>query len=321
LTGRCCIFFINGLGDHFVVLPALRALVATFPNECVLVTGHGVSELLFTEMEFSQVIKVKFEPTHEDPHNFDFKSVAVQVGRVDIFVSLSSWCTQALLHLRDLVAPGISVGVCGPFDLVIEGQAGMHMAEQFFEVARVFNSSLVIEEFSQPIPLPDRSSELAFELRALLSNRRLLVVHPEPSVTQKRWQTERFSKLIRMLIDSDKTLFVLVVTRGPAFFEEDFGHSFLQVAGANLPIFLGAISAADFFIGVDSVGLHIADCFNVLGVALFGPTDPKQWGFRNSTGSICVSGTAGMESISTEDVFTAYKAIASKKESFAGSIS
>jgi ADP-heptose:LPS heptosyltransferase len=43
---------------------------------------------------------------------------------------------------------------------------------------------------------------------------------------------------------------------------------------------MGLVGEADLFVGVDSCMLHVADLFRVPGVGLFGPTRPRQWGFR-----------------------------------------
>jgi ADP-heptose:LPS heptosyltransferase len=40
------------------------------------------------------------------------------------------------------------------------------------------------------------------------------------------------------------------------------------------------VQESDLFLGADSSMLHAADLFRVPGVGLFGPTDPRRYGFR-----------------------------------------
>jgi len=49
--------------------------------------------------------------------------------------------------------------------------------------------------------------------------------------------------------------------------------------GLSLPSSCCLVAESDFFIGIDSCMLHVADMARVPGVGLFGPTNAKEFGF------------------------------------------
>jgi ADP-heptose:LPS heptosyltransferase len=56
------------------------------------------------------------------------------------------------------------------------------------------------------------------------------------------------------------------------------------------------VAESDFFIGIDSCMLHVADLARVPGVGLFGPTNVKEFGFYIGP-HIMIQGAGTMEKI------------------------
>jgi ADP-heptose:LPS heptosyltransferase len=80
----------------------------------------------------------------------------------------------------------------------------------------------------------------------------------------------------------------------------------------SLPIASAAavIAAADLFLGADSFPLHIADLWRVPGVALFGTSNLREYGFRFSAPMRHVDGAGNMDSIDVDSVVDAITSIA-----------
>lgn len=87
---------------------------------------------------------------------------------------------------------------------------------------------------------------------------------------------------------------------------------------------LALMGEADLFLGVDSCMLHAADLYGIAGVSLFGPTTPRQWGFRFSRHHRDLRGSRGkmanlhpwqvleaLEEVETEAIKTNVKQIRS----------
>jgi ADP-heptose:LPS heptosyltransferase len=64
------------------------------------------------------------------------------------------------------------------------------------------------------------------------------------------------------------------------------------------------VAESDFFIGVDSCMLHVADIARVPGVGLFGPTNVKEFGFYIGP-HIMIQGDGSMDKIPVEMVIKA----------------
>ncbi len=72
--------------------------------------------------------------------------------------------------------------------------------------------------------------------------------------------------------------------------------------GLSLPSSCCLVAESDFFIGIDSCMLHVADLARVPGVGLFGPTKAKEFGFYIGP-HIMIQADGSMEKI-TVDIVT-----------------
>ena len=59
--------FGNGLGDHLLVLPALRALVETFAGRLGLVCMAGAPEIFFADLRFPGLLDSVIAAAGDDP--------------------------------------------------------------------------------------------------------------------------------------------------------------------------------------------------------------------------------------------------------------
>jgi ADP-heptose:LPS heptosyltransferase len=305
------VLFANGLGDHLLALPALRALGRTFPGQLTLLTAEYPTELLLAGVGFTRTIKVPMRVTGNGGRRFDGRATAELLGPMDWFISLSTWYSSSVSEVVDALQPIRSVGMHRQFDWTVPVDLTKHVADRIFSVARHFDPRARLEDFTGPIPLQPDNVALAAEVRREVGvDRRLLVVHAETSTPAKRWAPERMEEALRRLAADLPDIFVVAVSHGsPPFRADAIGESVLAVSGVPIGSFLALIATADLFLGVDSFGLHAADLWGVPAVGLFGLTSPAEYGFRFSANNRHVDGKGDTSRIAVEQVVDALKAV------------
>lgn len=308
INRRCGVFFANGLGDHLLTLPALRALVAVMPGALTLITADGPAELMFGDVGLRDIIQVPmFRPDCSAARDFSVGEVVEKLGDIDCLISLVPWHSESLSRLVEMVRPAWSIGLHSGFDFHVGTDAHQHAADRPFELVRKFDTSLSLERFSKPPTLPLDSIRAAREIRdAIGRDRRLLVVHEETASDDKRWMPCRWKRTLQSLVDKIPNLFVLVISRRPPSFDlSALGGAATAITSIALPFFLALIGEADVFLGVDSIGIHAADLWDIPAVGLFGPTRPAEWGLRFSHRGMHADGEGSMRNISVEQVVDA----------------
>jgi hypothetical protein len=115
-----------------------------------------------------------------------------------------------------------------------------------------------------------------------LSQRRILVVAPGSGARAKNWPEEYFLAVTRWW--SESLGGVVVVLLGPV--EEERGGVYelrkhgVVTSGLSLSQAAALLVASDIYLGNDSGITHLAAALGVPTVALFGPSDPRQWAPR-----------------------------------------
>jgi Glycosyltransferase family 9 (heptosyltransferase) len=306
------VFFANGLGDHLLTLPSLRALARILPTRLALITAEGPSEFLFRDVGIDRFVKVPMErPGLGAARSFSASEVTRRLGPIECLISLVPWHSPSLSELVRLVRPAWSIGLHHDFDFCVRGDAHEHSADRPFKIVKKFAPDLQLSDFADPFALPPQSVAAAEDVRRAIGvNRRLLVVHEETATKAKRWLPSRMQQTLRVLTAEYPDLFAIVVSRDPPSFQiETLGEAAIAITRIALPFFLALIAQADIFIGVDSVGLHAADLWGIPAIGLFGPTRPQEWGFRFSGKGVHVDGRGSMRNISVEQVVSAFSSL------------
>lgn len=276
--------FSNGIGDHLLNLPALRALAALFPQRLTLICQTGARETFFSDLSLSRVCEVDMHVT-DGGREFDAEAVASNIGCCDLLLSLNPWHSDSVDRLIELLSPAESVGFFPPFQTRLPLDFDKHSAELAFDVARRLAPSLRLEDFAQPPLLPQRFRRSARQIREMVpAHMRTLAVHADTS-SEKMWPADQFITLLDEFLDAHPDFVVFVV--GSKNLHLDTGRQsdrIIPCYGLALPVSAALVAEADFFLGVDSCMLHVADLFRVPGVGLFGPTSSLEWGFRFGAG-------------------------------------
>ena len=111
----------------------------------------------------------------------------------------------------------------------------------------------------------------------------IIAVHPGSGSVSKCWPSDRFAVVIRALL---RHRVRVVLIQGPA--DEEVTQAVARQVPAPLPRLRDAslsrvvcvLSGCDEFLGNDSGMTQLATALGLPTVAVFGPTDPRIWGYR-----------------------------------------
>src|SRR3989339_533373 len=120
------------------------------------------------------------------------------------------------------------------------------------------------------------------EQRGIIKSENTIIgIHLGANVLLNRWPVEKFAEISDYFTDIPKTK--VIIFHGPK--EKDLAGIFRKIAKNEvfiqnaLPLrqFASMISLLDVFVCNDTGVLHVAAAVGTKTVAIFGPTDPKQW--------------------------------------------
>lgn len=302
---RTAILHINGLGDQLIAWPTLRALRRVLPGHFELWTGRGMVRSIYRDVEMERFGIAAVGP---ELRELDVAGVPADRPRIDLFVSLSTWCNDSVLALAHRLRAGHTVGLDGDLDVVLKDGRDQNMFDQLFALAKHFDPRLVLEDFAAPPTFSDAAEDAARARVAqhLAPGQRMLFVHPETR-PRKMWTPEAWSAVVRAMLEAQPELVAFVSSRRP--YPLDVGpHQARVVELLDTPfeMTLAVLRAASLFVGVDSCFLHGADLLRVPAVGLFGPTHPATWGFRLERRSRAIhTGGAPLDALSPHAVVDA----------------
>jgi ADP-heptose:LPS heptosyltransferase len=298
------VLFCNGIGDHLLNLPALRALAALFPARLTLVCQRGAKAVFFADVAFRAVFEVDMTWT-EKGWLFDADEVARKVTQCDLLISLNPWHTDAVDQVLNVLSPAHSIGFFPSFEICVVRDYSKHSADLAFDIPRVFDPSLRLERFAAPPRFPAACVRQAARIRRMVpSDASVLTVHTDTK-PEKMWPRSRFVRVLEAFLERHPDFIVFAVGQEqlePAVDGADRG--IVSCHGLPVSVAMSLVAGSDLFLGVDSSMLHAADLFRVPAVGLFGPTNAAEWGCRFSE-SRHVCGDGSMEAIEEPAVLEA----------------
>jgi ADP-heptose:LPS heptosyltransferase len=276
------VIFANAAGDHLLALPALRALASLFPSRLSLVCMPGFRRTFFSDLPLRSVFEVEM-PGHKRSRVFAAASVARRIGECDLLLSLNPWRSVSLDRLVRLLAPALSIGFSPAFRVALRKRLTQHAADEAFRVPARLDPRLRLNAFAFPPRLPPRvRPRIRQFLKAAAPGKRILAVHNETK-PDKVWPPDRLGRFLAAFLERHPDFVVFILDfRKPNLSLSNFKNRVIHSSGLPLLYAFGVVQESDLFLGVDSCMLHAADLFRVPGVGLFGPTDPRRYGFRFS---------------------------------------
>ncbi|MBZ9850019.1 hypothetical protein LB565_18715 [Mesorhizobium sp. CA14] len=307
-ANRPSLVFLNGIGDHFINLPAIRAVANLFPRQLSIICRAGAAEL-FCNLPTRSVHEINWGLDQRD-QVLASDYVVDLLTSCDLLISLNPWHTDAVDRMLARVNPPMSVGFFAAFSEHVQLDFEKHSAELAYDIPRALGSLDLIAQHSGPPALPNWAESAANNLfRSLPSGSRVLAIHPE-TLAEKMWCLDKLGVLIDAFFDCHPNYYAFVI--GVSNLSLDRGRHAARVIPCNgLPFYASAalVANADLFLGVDSCMLHVADIFRVPSVGLFGPTNPFEFGFRLTEVHCHVTGDGTMSSIEVPQVLMAMECV------------
>jgi len=275
---RVCVIFPGALGDFVCFLPTLQNLLRSAQvdlyarSEFAEIVPAGVTVRSVESAEVSRLfVAGAFEDGQLEDCFSEYEAVYSWMGsQQPEFVNQLQWVCQG----RAKIFPFRPVGTI------------MHQADYYLRCVSKQKFSA-----SAPTILP-RAEAVAwrkiFSTKHALSQRRILIVAPGSGAREKNWPEEFFLAVAEWWHERMGGVAVLLL--GPA--EQESGgvdrlrQHCLVAGGLSLAQAVALLDASDAFLGNDSGITHLAAALGVPTVALFGPSDPRQWAPRGKTVSV-----------------------------------
>ncbi|MCJ7580461.1 MAG: lipopolysaccharide heptosyltransferase I [Candidatus Aminicenantes bacterium] len=287
---------LSSLGDIIHTLPAFAALRNYFPEAEIswLVQDKGKEILDFvpgidrtivlpqkkwsitSKYFWSEFLHVVREISNKDQIALDFQGLF----KSGLFTYLSKAKTRIGFHKNNLRESGASIFYTSHLDPISEK---MHIISKNLKL--LTKVGIQQEKFEFPIQIPEDLSKSVLEKIKILGYRepnRLVILNVGAAWETKRWFSDRWIELIRILNKEYLDLFFLILwgTDEERALAEDI-H-----AQTNTPItptlslkeVMALIKEADLLISGDTFALQIACALSRPVVGLFGPTSPKRNG-------------------------------------------
>jgi heptosyltransferase-3 len=288
---RLAVFKLRNIGDVLMLTPLLRALRETFPEaritavvnsgtEAMLAHNPHLDEVLIYQRDSSWWNEIRFLRELRR-RKFDL-TIGFTEGQRTAWYSL-----LCVARYRFGLLKGKKVRKPWAYNFpMFPVREILHEVEKHFVV--LGNAGLKLRD-SKPgnlcLVVPDDVRAWASDQFAALRPARVIHLHPVSRWLWKCWGNEAMAAVIDWL-HSERNARV-VVTTGPAQAERDKARAIIRLCRTS-PLFfdgnlsLGQIAAlsaeSEGYFGVDTAPMHMAAAVGVPVLALFGPTNPANWG-------------------------------------------
>ena len=274
------VLYYNGIGDHLMTLPAVRAFSGALGGRMTLVCLPIASEV-FRGVGARRSLYIGPGTDCWKGGDFDARKLAQRLQPCDLLVSLNRIFTASMAELLHLMRPTRSVGLFPEFSVYFPFDQTRHSVDLAFDVARCVDPELELDDFSSPPELSAQSIKAAEYFRSLLPpGSRCLTVHADTS-EEKMWPAKQLSGMLNDFLSEHQDFVVqLLGTHDLGIKHGIHASRIINCHGVPLSHSFAFVREADLFLGVDSALLHAADLFRIPSVGLFGPSDRRQFGFR-----------------------------------------
>jgi len=307
---RPVVFFSNGLGDHLLTRPTVLALQRYYQGRLGFIGASGMASTFFPDANFRVLHEIPVT-TAADGHSprFNPDDIGAIASEFDALISLNPWCSQDMKDLEKQIRPKPFLGLAPDHGNLPPLARATHYVDYAFGVARLVDPTCRLDDVLSLPPTPDLNRHRAEHIRKLLPpGYKILCVNTSTRDPRKQWPGESFRTLLRQFLIRRSDYIAVIVDDVDADLDcGDLEARICSLDGVDLETSTALVASADLFLGVDSYFLHVADFAKIPSVGVFGPTDPRLWGFRFTRHKHVSANT--MNEISVEQVGTALDAL------------
>lgn len=273
---RILVVALRRLGDVLLTTPLIRSLKRVWPDAAIEVLAfRGTQGILAGNRDIADIITMPERPTAGE----SFALVRRLWRRYDLALSTQSGDRPSFFAWA---AGRRNVGFVGAsgFAARIKWLALDHPVAAADGLHRVYD----VLRLAEAIGVPSVAEVVAPKGHArpgIAPDRPYAVIHAAPMFRYKRWTADGWQLLATGL---DARGLAVVATGGPddrAYLDEVWaGQPQVRRADGALawPELGALIEGARIYVGPDTSVTHLAAATGAPTVALYGPTDPRQWG-------------------------------------------
>ncbi|HJT22193.1 MAG TPA: putative lipopolysaccharide heptosyltransferase III [Nitrospira sp.] len=282
------------LGDVLLATPALEALKTAYRSaRNIVVVNRGTEAMLAGNPHVDEIL-----PLERGSMVSQWRFLAdLRRRRPDIAIDLTDADRSAFLTWTSGAPIRIGFNDEGRFrgrcyTTVVQGKPGLHRIER--DLAALLALHIAATETAPKLWLTEDDEQKAGELLNRLGVRErqsFVVLQPGARYWFKAWPSERFAALADLL-SAEYGCRVLLGgnTEEHALVQEIVSRSNSRPIGmaglADVRTFASVLKRAMLFVGNDSGAMHIAAAVGTPLVALFGPSNPDEWGPRGGRAAI-----------------------------------
>lgn len=286
------------LGDVLLATPTLEALKSFCPGARVtMVVNRGTEGMLVGNPHVDEVL-----PLERGSLVGQWRFLSdLRQRRFDIVIDLTDADRSAFLTRMSLAPMRIGFndeqrmrGWC--YTDVVRADPASHRIDRDLAALKPLN---IVAGDKTPrlwlTPQDDRSAEDMLAQLGVTRDRPIVVLQPGARYWFKAWPVERFAELADRLQEKHGC-HVLI---GGSNAEVELAQRIVHLSKSRPTVLAGQVSIrtfaavlklSDLFIGNDSGAMHIATAVGTPVVALFGPSNPAEWGPRGEVAEILYKG-------------------------------
>ena len=282
------------LGNLVVSLPAIDALIKHFRGkEFYLIIDNAYWEII--ESLISEE-NIKFYPRKQSNMGSYLRRALSHIQFMrnirkihpDIVIDLQGGRTSSLITLFSGASTRVAKSTANrpyAYNVRVDLAKGKHKAHSYIEIAAAVGAP-VCEDVYRLQATRTRKVSLENKLRnnGLVSERRLVTVHPGVGRLQKLWSVSGFATIADWLAARD---YQVVFVGGPGELARTneiislLSHQTYNLVGSlSLGELMALFEKSSLFLGNDGGPMHLAAAMGTHIVALFGFADETRWGPR-----------------------------------------
>lgn len=266
----------GGIGDAVLLVPAIRAFRAKFPDSDVTVLAERRNGVVFALCpDVAQVL------LYDRPQEL----MTALRRRYDLVIDTEQWHRLSAVVAR-LIHSELKIGFATNerkrlFNIAVSYSQEDYEADSFLRLLEPLGVGE--QEVGYPfLDVPEQSAKRAEEMLAPLAGRPFVTLFPGASIPERRWGAEKFRELAAWLNDRELQAVVVGGGQDRAAGEKILaGSRGLNLAGqTSLPETAAVLKRSRLLVSGDSGVLHLAVGLGIPTVSLFGPGIAAKWAPR-----------------------------------------
>ncbi len=286
---RILVIRIDEIGDVLLTIPLLRALKEKFPKSEINVLMKKETKIILEDNKNIDKIIICEKPWLKNKFDvFYFLKLIKKLKKenFDLVVELHPDARNILLAF---FAGKYRIGYrYRGFGFLLNKSKGYReksIVEQNLDILKKIN----IETKNKKMGIIlNKKDEIYIDKLIKNINKKFIVIHPSSGRLNKYWLNERWAEVADYLIEKYKIDVVFTGTKDDNKLINEIINNIknqkntLNLAGkTSIKQIAALLKKSRMFIGTDNGIMHITRALDVPLIGLFGPTNPKVWGYND----------------------------------------